>query len=278
MERNDMVRNREVSDQEVREREEHPHVYRANGDVTTDHDLHRNHIDVDMVRIVQPVDRVRWGAVLAGLFTTISTFILLSILGLAIGASAFNPGDDLADFGTGAGIWGAISALIAFFVGGMIAARSAAVTGRGNGTLNGAMVWLVMIPLALYMVSSGIGTTLRALGGVAATGIQAAAPIVGEAAGGAANLPGLTVEGVQATAEAAGQAITAPEAQATVQAQVEAALPSQQQVVDATETSSWGTLIALLLGLGAALLGGLAGARNRPDYITRPDDRVAATA
>lgn len=258
------------TNERVREREARPHVYRANGDVTAD----RPYGDVEMIHVVTPVDRVRWSAVFAGLFTTISTFILLSILGLAIGASAFTPGDDLTGFGASAGIWSAVSALIAFFVGGMIAARAAAVTGRGNGALNGAMVWLVLIPLALYMVSSGIGSTLRALGGVAATGIQAAAPVVGQVAGDVANAQGITVQSVQATAEAAGQAIATPEAQATVQAQLQAALPdvNQAQVDQAAETSTWGTLVALLLGLAAALLGGLAGGRNRLE------ERVAATA
>ena len=251
------------SNEMVREREARPHVYRTNGDVTTDRD-----IDIDMIRVVQPVDRVRWAAIFAGLFTTISTFILLSILGLAIGASSFTPGDDLAGFGTGAGIWSAVSALLAFFVGGMIAARAAAVTGRGNGALNGAMVWIVMIPLALYLVSSGIGSTLRTLGGIASTGIQAAVPIASDVAGDVANASGVTVQNVQATAQAAGQTLSEPDAQATVSAQVQAALPdvNQQQVDNVAETSTWGTLIALLLGLGAALLGGLAGGRSRPSH------------
>jgi len=251
MESNDMVRDREVR----------PQVYRANGDVAAD----RNYVDVDMIRVVNPVDRVRWGAIFAGLFTTITTFILLSIFGLAIGASAFDPGDSLGSFGASAGIWSAVSALIAFFLGGLIAARAAAVTGKGNGALNGAMVWIVMIPLALYLVSSGIGSTLRALGGVAATSVQAAAPVVSQVADEVANAQGITVQSVQATAAAAGQALATPEAQATVQAQVQAALPdvNQAQVDQAAESSTWGTLIALLLGLGAALLGGLAGGRSR---------------
>jgi F0F1-type ATP synthase assembly protein I len=46
---------------------------------------------------------------------------------------------------------------------------------------------------------------------------------------------------------------------------VQAVLPdvNEQQVDNVAETSTWSTLIALLLGLGAALLGGLAGARQR---------------
>lgn len=254
MESNDMVREREVRSP----------AYRVNGDVTRE----RDYLDVDTIRVAQPVDRVRWAAIFAGLFTTVSTFILLSILGLAIGATAFSPGDTLAGFGTGAGIWSAVSALLAFFIGGLIAARAAAVTGRGNGALNGAMVWIVMIPLALYLVSSGIGSTLQTLGGIASTGIQAAAPIVSDVADDVATANGITVQSVQATAEAAGQTLTEPDAQATVTAQVQAALPevNQQQVDNVAESSTWGTFIALLLGLGAALLGGLAGGRRRVSH------------
>ncbi len=231
------------------------------GDLTPDRDV----IDMTVHRMTAPIDRVRWGAVFAGLFTTISTFILLSVLGAAIGASTFDPGESMNGLGTGAGIWGAVSALLAFFVGGLIAARAAAVTGRGNGALNGVMVWLVMIPLALYLVSSGIGTTLRALGGVAATGIEAAVPIVGQVADDAVGSASVTVEGVQATAEAAGETLSVPAAQATLDAQVQAVLPNvnEQQVDQAVETTAWGTFIALLLGMIASLIGGLIGGRSR---------------
>jgi len=225
------------------------------GDLTLERDL----IDMNVHRVTAPLDRVRWGAVFAGLFTTISTFILLSVLGAAIGASTFDPGDSLNGLGASASIWGAVTALIAFFVGGLIAARAAAITGKGNGALNGVMVWIVMIPLALYLVSSGIGTTLGALGGVAATGIEAAAPIVGQVA------DDITVAGVQATAEAAGETLSAPDAQATLSAGVQAVLPdvNEQQVDQAVETTAWGTLVALILGMVASLIGGLVGGRSR---------------
>jgi hypothetical protein len=62
----------------------------------------------------------------------------------------------------------------------------------------------------------------------------------------------------QATAQDVGAA-----AQATVAAVGEQVTP--ERIEDATETASsaaWGTLIALLLGLGAAALGGLLGARH----------------
>lgn len=56
-------------------------------------------------------------------------FLLLTILGFALGASVLDPANTAGEIGTWAGIWGAISAIVAFFLGGWIAARTAAVDG-----------------------------------------------------------------------------------------------------------------------------------------------------
>src|SRR5688572_20952271 len=89
---------------------------------------------------VLPVrNRVQWGPILAGTITALLLMLLLSVLGLAIGASAFEPGTDASDWGTGAGIWGGISAIIALFGGGWVAARTAAVGGTFAGLMNGLM-------------------------------------------------------------------------------------------------------------------------------------------
>lgn len=211
--------------------------------------------DVD---VVTPTDRVRWGPIIAGLFAALSTLAVMSVLGLAIGASAFDPGDRASSFGIGAGIWGAVSALLAFLIGGWTAARTAAVGGRNNGLLNGTMVWVVAIPLLLYLLSSGVGSALRTAGNVAATGAQAVAPVAGQAANEAANNPAL-----QATAQAGAQGLAAT-AQAGVQsAQSQIADPANQvAAADAIQKGAWGTLGSLLLGLGAAAAGGALGARR----------------
>src|SRR3954447_15379623 len=96
---------------------------------------------------VTPTDRVRWGSIIAGLFAALSTLAVLTVLGIAVAGSAYDPGDSARAFGIGAGIWSAVSALIAFFIGGWLASRSAAVRSEGSGVLNGAMVWVVAIPL-----------------------------------------------------------------------------------------------------------------------------------
>ena len=199
-------------------------------------------------------DRVRWGSVFAGLLAALSTLALLGLLGLAIGASAYDAGDRAANFGLGAGLWGGLSALLSFLVGGWVAARTAGVRGERNGMINGAMVWALAIPLLLYLLSSGIGATLRTAGSVAATGAQTAAQ--------AADNNAVNAPGAQATASAAignvqerAQALATPE--------------NINSAADAARRAALGTLGSLLLGLGAASLGGYFGSRPFHEWTTR---------
>ena len=83
--------------------------------------------------VATPTDRVRWSSILAGLFTALSTGILLSLAALAFGLNQFDPTSTARSFGLGAGIVGAVIWLVAFGVGGYVAARTAAVVGRSGG-------------------------------------------------------------------------------------------------------------------------------------------------
>ena len=61
-------------------------------------------------------DRVRWGPVLAGVFTALTSMVALSLLGAAFGLTAMNAGTAAIqggpppDAGRNAAIWGAVSA------------------------------------------------------------------------------------------------------------------------------------------------------------------------
>ena len=223
-------------------------------------------LDVD---VVTPVDRVRWGPILAGLFAALATLAVLAILGLAIGASAFTPGDQGSTFGLGAGIWGAVSTLLAFGVGGFIAARTAAVRGRSSGILNGAMVWFVAIPLLIYALGSGIGAIATTLGNVASTAADVAAPVAGQAAEEAATNPQ-----VQASAAAGADAVASAAAGAVEQVQQQARDPrTQEQVADTIRDNAWRTLVGLGLAAAAAIGGGVLGTRRDDDT-----DHTVATA
>ena len=63
-----------------------------------------------------------------------------------------------------------------------MAARTAAVPGRANGALNGAMVWVAATLLMFALLGSGIATRAAVAGSVVTTGIQLAALLTGQAA------------------------------------------------------------------------------------------------
>jgi len=165
---------------------------------------------------------------------------LLSILGLAIGLTTYETGDQLRNFGLGAGIWGAVSTIVAFVLGGWVAAHSAGVRGRSNALLNGAMVWAVAIPLIMYLLGSGAGSLMN-------TATNAAA----------ASVPALTQNANGTDVTAAANAAQA-QAQQVDPATVDAAAQK-------AGNAAWGTLVALLLGLVAAVGGGLMGQRREEE-------------
>lgn len=121
------------------------------------------------VTVVNPRDRIRWGPIFGGLLSALTVFVALSITGAAIGATTLNANGNVPPttgdrIGAAAGIWTAASALIAFFIGGWIAAKNAAVGGEGTGWINGVMVFLAALPLIIWLTSQGAGNLFGALG------------------------------------------------------------------------------------------------------------------
>jgi hypothetical protein len=202
--------------------------------------------------VMMPVDRVRWAAVLTGLVVALITVALLTLLGLAIDLT-IALGNISGTLGLGAGVWSAISVLVAFVVGGWAAARTAAVAGRANGALNGAMVWVTTILLMLALLASGLATFAAVAGSSVTTGAQLAAPLMGQAANG-------------------------PALQAAAEALIGQSAPSNAPGdIGTARLAAWGTLLALLLGLVAATFGGLLGARSTKDLtatLVLPPERT----
>jgi hypothetical protein len=230
--------------------------------------------------VVAPFDRVRWGPILAGLFAALSLLTLLSVLGLAIGLTAWDPGDDERRFSTGAGIWSIISALIAFFFGGWLAARSAAAVGERNGVLNGAMVWAVAIPLIIFIVGGGAASLADAAVNGAGTRVvyldrgerggdftdraQLSSARVGDVATGGAATGG-------ATGGTTADNTSTPGSAANVN------MPESKDEARTLAKGAWWTLLSLVLGLAAAAGGGYSGARSYDDRYDRDDRRYGTT-
>ena len=201
--------------------------------------------------VVTPTDRIRWGPILAGVFAAMTAAAVLSTLGAAIGMSAYDRGDDGRSFAIGAGVWGAITMLVAFALGGWLTARSAAVRGHNNGLLNGVMVAGVGIPLLMFLLGSA-----SALMGHAELSngrdTQAGRQMAGAGSGGALD------SAMQAGAQMAGSGVGA----ATGSDGGGGQRTDAEQAADTGSRAAWGTLIALLLALGAAAAGGYLGARD----------------
>ncbi|SUI90767.1 Uncharacterised protein [Serratia quinivorans] len=71
---------------------------------------------------------VSWGSILAGSAMALVTYLILSVLGTAVGASAVDPlhaGNPLSGFGVGTGIWLFVTTLLSLAAGAFVAGRTA---------------------------------------------------------------------------------------------------------------------------------------------------------
>lgn len=110
--------------------------------------------------VVDYHDRVRWGPVIAGLVVAISSQLVLSGIGAAIGltgiAGSGAPRSDADNVGTAVGIWSIISLFISLFLGGWITARACGPINRNTALLNGAILWAATLALSAWLLSSGV--------------------------------------------------------------------------------------------------------------------------
>lgn len=141
-----------------------------------EHTEHRAAQPVTTERAQDRRDRVRWGAIWAGVLAVVSVFIVLQLLFFALGwlDLGFNGADGS---GTTAGIVTGVLALIAFFVGGLLAGASTMWRGAGDGLLHGVLVWalsvLGILALALIGGSALLGPLAQLVGQAAHSGVQA---------------------------------------------------------------------------------------------------------
>jgi hypothetical protein len=251
--------------------------------------------------------RVVWGGVWSGFLVGAGVFLLLSILGLAIGVSTaeIGTGEQLnaSGLGMGAAIWSGLALLISLFVGGMVATRTGVVFDRATGVIEGVLVWVLSILAILYMASSGIGFLASSVSGLVGGLTQSAGAVasgidVGALTSGDANQIVARLEDPKTTqlvAAATGmspdearstlngiaqrvQAVRNDPAQALAEAKKglqDLATRAGQRVERAAAAAQpyasatmWTTLVAMLLALVAAVGGALTG-RNQVERRLR---------
>jgi hypothetical protein len=142
------------------------------------------------------LNRISWGAVLAGVVVGLVVQLILNMIGLGIGAATFHPmtGDnpDASTFSMGAAIWWTVSGIIAAFAGGLTAGRCAGKPKESTAGWHGLTAWALTTLVVFYLVTttvggmiggvfSTIGSAAGGLGHTAATAAQAAAPALAQA-------------------------------------------------------------------------------------------------
>ncbi len=194
------------------------------------------------------IKRVSWGAILAGSVVAIVTQIMLSLLGLAIGLATINPATEtnpLGGLGTGTGIWLAVSTIIAFLIGGYVAARLSGLPRRQDGIWHGIVTWGFVSLLTLYLMTSAVGqlfNTATGLVGRGLTVLSGAAPAIEQRLPERVNVP------------SPGQ----------IQQQLPNVTPQQaqqmaQQAAASLSSAALWAFIAMVVGLAAAAGGGAMG-------------------
>ena len=196
-------------------------------------------------------DQVRWGPIIAGLVIAMSTQLVLSALGVAIGASTIGdsgaPRTEAGSVGVGVGIWSIISLLLSLLVGGWTAARTAGRMNRSTALLNGAILWASTLALSAWLLSSGVSGAF----GVAASNAGSVINQVRQAAPTATNN---VITGQQAPPV---PNITAQQA---------------RDIAGNTAKVSWSFVFGSLLGLIASLIGSAIGVRSpRPNTTVDRD-------
>ncbi len=138
------------------------------------------------------LNRISWGAVLAGVVTALVTQLILNMLGIGIGVATLDPatGDNpqASTFSIAAGIWWTLSGIIASFAGGYLAGRLSGRPKESTAGFHGLIAWAATTLVIFYLLTSTLGSLLggayntlsSAVGGLGRTAVQTAAPVLAQ--------------------------------------------------------------------------------------------------
>lgn len=132
-----------------------------------------------------------WRAILAGTVAGLAVHLLLTLLGIGLGAGMIDPVTDespLAAFSVSAVITWGISALIALWVGGWVAGRFVPNGSKHSGCLHGFLVWSLATIAVFVFATSSLGLAIGGTAKVVGKGIELAAKPAAAAAGGVADV------------------------------------------------------------------------------------------
>ena len=129
------------------------------------------------------LNRVSWGAVLAGVVVALVAQLILNMIGIGVGASTLEPGagaeqnPSARGFSLGAAAWWAVSGILAALAGGFTAGRLSGEPKESTAAWHGLTCWALTTLVVFWLLTSTIGGLLGgAYRGLADTAGGAIAP------------------------------------------------------------------------------------------------------
>jgi len=112
--------------------------------------------------------RVSWGAIFAGAMVALALYVLLTLLGGAIG---FSVGSRVRPetLGTGAAIWAIWTTVVSLFIGGYVTSQCSVGENRFEAILYGVILWGVLFAILFWLMASGVRAGFTAMVGMAHT-------------------------------------------------------------------------------------------------------------
>src|ERR1700730_3851115 len=117
--------------------------------------------------------RVSWGAIVAGAVLAMAVYLVLTLLGGAIGLTVSdNVRTD--SLKTGGAIWAILATAIALFVGGWVTTQCTMGENKTEAVVHGVIMWGVVLAMLLWLMATGIRAGFNAMVGMANVGSAAA--------------------------------------------------------------------------------------------------------
>jgi hypothetical protein len=210
------------------------------------------------------------GCHFAGVILSLIVYLVLGVLGTAIGATLLSPlsqPDPMRAFGFGSGVWMIATTVIAVFTGSYLAGRCAPVL----GWLHGVLAWAVMTLFVVYGMASLVGGAVSVAGNVATAGATVGA--AQSQAPGANPVVDSVKQQVQDMVASAASVASGPQAEQNARQTADTA-------ARAVARATWFSFAALVVGAIIALGSGSLGFRHQPVYEegggSASDDAVRA--
>lgn len=106
----------------------------------------------------------QWGALMAGAFAGFAAFILMAVLGLAIGITAGEP-LTLQEAGIVSGLWWIVTLLATGMFAGWVLGATARADRTYNAAIYGTVTWIVGTLIMLLLLAFGVGNIIGGVGG-----------------------------------------------------------------------------------------------------------------